>query len=383
MHPRKPIKPPLRNHIHNPHSKSSPSPTSKLLLISMASLLCLGLLSLLLFFSISSASHHHNHHHNSSPPPQSPADSAALGEAEIIQACKATRFPGTCQVSLLSSGHVPPNPTPFQIIQSVTWVSSDNLVKAQSMVQAILESSTGNPNRTTAAKNCLETLHNSEYRLNLTSDTLTRARIKDGRAWLSAALAYQYDCWSGLKYVNDTQMVNETMSFMNTLVGYSSNALSMLASYDVYGNETDRWGLPMTERDGFWGGGDGSGGSGSGSVRFPTDLKVDVTVCKSGGGCKYETVQEAVDAAPENSDRRFVIWIKEGVYEETVRVGLEKRNVVFLGDGMGKSVITGSLNVGQPGISTYNTATVGKSNSYFTQYFLFRFCIIFELFFQL
>uniref|UniRef100_A0A2N9G6X7 Pectinesterase catalytic domain-containing protein n=1 Tax=Fagus sylvatica TaxID=28930 RepID=A0A2N9G6X7_FAGSY len=57
-------------------------------------------------------------------------------------------------------------------------------------------------------------------------------------------------------------------------------------------------------------------------------------------------------------EKRFVISIKEGVYEETVRIPLEKKNVVFLGDGMGKTVITGSLNVGQPGISTYNTATV-------------------------
>jgi hypothetical protein len=38
---------------------------------------------------------------------------------------------------------------------------------------------------------------------------------------------------------------------------------------------------------------------------------------------------------------------------------------VFLGDGMGKTVITGSLTAGQPGISTYNTATVGKVFFYF------------------
>jgi pectin methylesterase-like acyl-CoA thioesterase len=29
-----------------------------------------------------------------------------------------------------------------------------------------------------------------------------------------------------------------------------------------------------------------------------------------------------------------VISIKEGVYEETVRIPLEKKNVVFLGDGL-------------------------------------------------
>ncbi|KAA8531050.1 hypothetical protein F0562_005759 [Nyssa sinensis] len=228
------------------------------------------------------------------------------------------------------------------------------------MVQTILDSSAGNPNRTTAAKNCLEGLHNSEYRISSADGALPGGRIKDARAWMSAALLYQYDCWSGLKYVNDTQRINETMAFLDSLIGLTSNALSILVAYDVFGNETGSWKPPMTERDGFW---EGVGGAGGGpglgyKGGFPSGLKADVTVC--GGGCDYKRVQDAVNAAPDNQGmRRFVIHIKEGVYEETVRVPLEKKNVVFLGDGMGKTVITGSLNVGQPGISTYNTATVG------------------------
>jgi hypothetical protein len=35
---------------------------------------------------------------------------------------------------------------------------------------------------------------------------------------------------------------------------------------------------------------------------------------------------------------------------------------VFVGDGMGKTVITGDLNADTPGISTFNTATVGAYN---------------------
>lgn len=176
---------------------------------------------------------------------------------------------------------------------------------------------------------------------------------------MSAALLYQYDCWSGLKYANDTRMVNETMSFLNELTALTSNALSMIVSYDVYGNNTGSWKPPATERDGFWEPGQTQRSNWSYSGGFPAGLAADVTVCK-GGKCNYETVQAAVDAAPENlaAEKKFVIGIKEGVYEEIVRVGLEKRNLVFLGDGMGKTVITGSLNVGQPGVSTYNTATL-------------------------
>lgn len=126
-------------------------------------------------------------------------------------------------------------------------------------------------------------------------------------------------------------------------------------AYDVFGNETGSWVPPRTERDGFW---EGVNGSGLGSFKSGfAVLKPDVTVCK-GGACDCKTVQEAVDAGPSDG-RRYVIGIKEGVYEEMVRVPLEKKNVVFLGDGMGKTVITGSRNVGQPGVSTYNSATVG------------------------
>ena len=323
----------------------------------MASVFFLSIPSLVLFLSLASAT-------VDSPAQQpTPNDPSSSAPPEIRQACKATRFPVDCESSLTISNHVPSNPTSLQLIQSAIWVSSQNLHTAQSMVKSILDSSASSQNRTAAANNCLESLHNSDYRIIQTAnDALPNGRVKNARAWLSAALLFQYDCWSALKYANDTNMVNETMSFLNSLTGLTSNALSMLFAYDVYGKEIGSWALPKTERDGFWERNEAGGGSTeSFSGGVPKNLKADVTVCKDAtkGGC-YKTVQEAVNAAPDNDGkRRFVIHIKEGVYEETVRVPLEKRNVVFLGDGMGKTVITGSLNVGQPGITTSSSATVG------------------------
>ncbi|XP_059433012.1 probable pectinesterase/pectinesterase inhibitor 51 [Corylus avellana] len=337
------------------------SKPSKFVVISMASVFFLSILSLVLFLSLSSATRHHSPARQ--PTPNDPSTSAPPA---IRQACKATRFPVACESSLTLSKRVSSNPTSLELIQSAIWVSSQNLHTAQSMVKSILDSSASSQNRTTAAKNCLEVLHNSDYRISqTTNDALPNGRVKDARAWLSAALLFQYDCWSALKYANDTSMVNETMSFLDSLTGLTSNALSMVLAYDIYGKDTGSWAAPKTERDGFWEGGSGSGSGFKGGV--PSNLKADVTVCKDAtvGGC-YKTVQEAVNAAPDNGgERRFVIHIKEGVYEETVKIPLEKKNVVFLGDGMGKTVITGSLNVGQPGISTFNTATVGVSGDGF------------------
>ncbi|XP_038706646.1 probable pectinesterase/pectinesterase inhibitor 51 isoform X2 [Tripterygium wilfordii] len=315
----------------------------------MASLISLSLLSLLLFFSLSSAAHHKT-------PPRTVKQGTI--PPEIQQACKATRYPETCEAALTQSSHVPPHPTPIEIIQSAISVSSTNLVTAISMAKSILDSSTGNLNRTTAAKNCLETLNNSQYRISRTVDALPRGGTKDARAWMSAALSFQYDCWSGLKYANDTSQVDKTMAFLNSLIGLTSNALAMILAYDISGNQTGSWGPPKTERDGSW----EPVGSGELGFRggFPPGLKADVTVCKDGNGGCYKTVQDAVNAAPDNEwGRKFVIYIKEGVYTETVRVPLEKKNVVFLGEGMGKTVITASAFSGQPGVTTYNSATVG------------------------
>lgn len=320
-------------------------PTTKLLLIVMASIFSLSLITVLLFFI-----HHHNHHQDHLV--------AAVPLPEIQQACKATRYPQPCEISLAQANQLPPNPNSVQIIQSSILVSSENLKTAQNMVQSVLNSSAGNFNITNTAKLCLEALGHSDHRIKSTAEALPRGGIKDARMWMSAGLSYQFDCRSGFtKFVNDSQVVNQTVSFMDSLINSSSNALSMLMAYDVFGNQTGLWVPPRTERDGFW---EGVGGSGDGSFKggLPVGITPNVTVCK-GGACTYKTVQEAVDATPSDA-WRFVIGIKEGVYEETVRIPLDKKNVVFLGDGMGKTVITGSKNVGQIGVSTWNTATVGE-----------------------
>jgi len=152
----------------------------------------------------------------------------------------------------------------------------------------------------------------------------------------------------------------------------------MMVSYDLFGNDTASWRPPITERDGFW---EPSGTQGFGTgPKIPEKLEkstANAVVCKS-AGC-YQTVQAAVRAAPDRAEERFVIYIKEGVYVERVRVPLKKRNLVFLGDGIGKTVITGSANVGQLGITTYNSATVGQLLSFLSLRFTcFYLCMLFS-----
>ncbi|CAN1139838.1 Putative pectinesterase/pectinesterase inhibitor 24 [Linum perenne] len=90
--------------------------------------------------------------------------------------------------------------------------------------------------------------------------------------------------------------------------------------------------------------------------------KADVVVAKDGSG-KYKTIGEALKEVPKKSKKkRFVIYVKKGVYKENVRVEKNMWNVVMVGDGMDATVVTGSRNVvdGTPTFSTATFAVLGK-----------------------
>ncbi|CAI9087782.1 OLC1v1021951C1 [Oldenlandia corymbosa var. corymbosa] len=86
------------------------------------------------------------------------------------------------------------------------------------------------------------------------------------------------------------------------------------------------------------------------------NINANSVVAQDGSG-NYKTVQAAVDAAPNNSPSRYVIYIKKGTYKEQVSIGKNKKNLMLVGDGQDATIITGSLNV-VDGSTTFNSATV-------------------------
>ncbi|KAJ1402382.1 Pectinesterase, catalytic [Sesbania bispinosa] len=86
------------------------------------------------------------------------------------------------------------------------------------------------------------------------------------------------------------------------------------------------------------------------------ETKFDLVVAKDGTG-NFTTIGEAVAAAPNSSETRFVIHIKAGGYFENVEVIRKKSNLMFVGDGIGKTVVKASRNV-VDGWTTFQSATV-------------------------
>src|SRR5687767_15173871 len=74
---------------------------------------------------------------------------------------------------------------------------------------------------------------------------------------------------------------------------------------------------------------------------FP-EKKADLTVAADGSG-QVKTVAEAVSRVPENNKKRFVIFIKPGVYKEQIRIPANKPYVSFIGESAETTKLTFNL----------------------------------------
>lgn len=70
--------------------------------------------------------------------------------------------------------------------------------------------------------------------------------------------------------------------------------------------------------------------------------KADLTVAADGSG-SVKTVQAAIDRVPERNGKRFVIYIKPGVYKEQLRIPANKPYIAFIGDSAEKTVLSFSI----------------------------------------
>lgn len=69
------------------------------------------------------------------------------------------------------------------------------------------------------------------------------------------------------------------------------------------------------------------------------EANADIVVDINGSG-DYITVQEALDAVPDNNDQSLVILVKKGMYREKVRLSHKKTNVILVGEDVDSTTIT-------------------------------------------
>nr|GMD09416.1 probable pectinesterase/pectinesterase inhibitor 58 [Ipomoea batatas] len=171
--------------------------------------------------------------------------------------------------------------------------------------------------------------------------------LADLKTWLSGSLTYQETCLDGFQGTPGDHK-EKMKKLLKTSMQLTSNALAMvteissaLSELGVQGMATPEW-VDM------------------GRHRLLTakrsEIKPNLVVAKDGSG-KYMTINEALEDIPRNKNKTFVLYIKEGVYEEHVAFFRKMTHLMIMGDGPTKTKITGSKNY-IDGVSTFHTATV-------------------------
>ncbi|KAL0330061.1 UNVERIFIED_CONTAM: putative pectinesterase/pectinesterase inhibitor 17 [Sesamum radiatum] len=95
-----------------------------------------------------------------------------------------------------------------------------------------------------------------------------------------------------------------------------------------------------------------------------TDAQIKVVVAKDGSG-DFKTIKAALDTAQRRADGRFLIHLKKGTYNEYVVIPSHLKDITMIGDGIGKTIITGNKHSGHNGIDTYTSATFAVEASGF------------------
>ena len=77
-------------------------------------------------------------------------------------------------------------------------------------------------------------------------------------------------------------------------------------------------------------------------AEFFSNIKTDLTVEANGKG-DVKTVSEAIAKVPENNKTRFVIFIKQGVYKEQIRIPANKPYISIIGESAENTKLTFNL----------------------------------------
>ncbi|XVE73354.1 hypothetical protein DITRI_Ditri11bG0111200 [Diplodiscus trichospermus] len=212
----------------------------------------------------------------------------------------------------------------------------------------------------TAINDCLELFDDTLAELKVALADLAPKKLAvsknyhDLQTFLSAAMTNQYTCLDGFAHSkanirniikkglhNISHHVSNSLAILNKVPGVNRSKSEVFPEYGRVKNGFPTW-LSWKDRKLL-----------QASVN---KTKFDLIVAKDGTG-NFTNITDAVAAAPNNSDTRFVIYIKAGAYLENVEVERKKKMLMFVGDGIGKTVVKASRNV-VDGYTTFRSATV-------------------------
>lgn len=266
-------------------------------------------------------------------------------KSEIDSWCAQTPHPETCEYFLGGSQESGPVKQKPDFIKALVKAALERAEHAETNTRG-LGTKCRNKLEKAAWEDCLELYENTVQRINMTIDPHKVCSQYEMQTWLSTALTNLETCKAGFEELGVGGYMLPLMS--NNVSSLISNTLAMNKGGSPPNNEPKyQKGFPTWVK--------------------PGDRKLlqssspasqaNVVVAQDGSG-NFKTIAEAVTAAGKRSGSgRYVIYIKAGTYKENIEIGTKLTNIMLLGDGMGKTIITGSKSVGG-GATTFKSATV-------------------------
>ncbi|XP_024931992.2 putative pectinesterase/pectinesterase inhibitor 45 [Ziziphus jujuba] len=284
-------------------------------------------------------------------------------EKVITSVCSSTDYKQRCHDSLTAAAKKQPELSqPKDFIKVAISAASDELTKAFNKTSNFTFNT---PEEKAAFGDCKVLMEDALEELEASGKhvgdnaTLTALSSKtpDLNSWLSAVQSYQQTCIDGFpvgKLKTDVKNAfNATKEFTSNSLALISEVVSFLSTLQTPGSPGPATTRHLLDTDGFptWMSHEDR------RMLKASDVKLtpNVTVAKDGSG-KFKTINAALAAMPANYTGRFVIYVKEGVYDETVIVTKKMVNVTIYGDGSQKSIITGKKNF-VDGVRTFETAS--------------------------
>ncbi|GAB2268880.1 hypothetical protein Dimus_003823 [Dionaea muscipula] len=312
----------------------------------------------------------HNHHASKS------SSSASSNLARSLKSvCSVTQYPDTCFSSISPLQNSSDPRKIFAISLQVAAAGVKDLLSVPSTYTSKLGD---NSPAKAALHDCNGLFGDAGDHLNDSVNTAASSASKlltdsstreDLRTWLSTAITDLDTCFDGLSALNGTaaDVADELRSVAKNSTEFVSNSLAIVTKFS-------NWLAGFKGRKLLGDGGSvaraGGGGEwpewvGAGERRLlqTANPTPNIVVAQDGSG-DYKTISAAINAVPAKSASRFVIYVKAGTYVENVLVGKNFWNVMMYGDGMAKTVVSGSLNF-VDGTPTFSTATFAVNGQRF------------------
>ncbi|KAE8777783.1 putative pectinesterase/pectinesterase inhibitor 28 [Hordeum vulgare] len=287
----------------------------------------------------------------------------------ITLMCQQVDYQGVCEESLTRCANASES-SPMGVVRLAVRVIGEALAQAFDRTDLILSDE---PHVKAAIADCKEFFLYAKEELNRTlggmdaKDSITKQGYQL-RIWLSAVIAHQETCIDGFpdgefkdkvkeSFIKGKELTSNALALIEKaatlLAGLKLPQRRLLVEEEgaapprraepVLGEDGIPEWVPESERRVLKGGG------------FKGEVKANVVVAKDGSG-QFKTINEALNAMPKKYDGRYVIQVKEGVYEEYVTITGQMPNVTLNGDGSKKTIITGKKNF-VDGTTTFKSAT--------------------------